>query len=196
MICNKLKQIRLNNNYTLTQMADIMNVTRNTVRNYEDGKTAPDIFYIKNICNKFNVSLEDLVYDKGEKPFETNTIDSDSYEFEGTFIQVMDNCENEQEASLIYDIFLSLVYSVLSMQTSYRMDPDFVENFIKVFKAKDVDFDCVYRALYPYLNQFSKQARISSLIPKIDELCSYYSNGFKTIFDNALDDSYGVHELD
>ena len=72
MICNKLKQIRLNNNYTLTQMADIMNVTRNTVRNYEDGKTAPDIFYIKNICNKFNASLEDLVYDKGEKPFEYN----------------------------------------------------------------------------------------------------------------------------
>lgn len=196
MLCNKLKQIRLSHDLSLNRMAEIMNVTRNTVRNYEDGKTAPDIFYIKKICKEFNVDLETLVYSEKEKTFKCNAADIDSYEFEGTFLQIMDNCKNEQEASLIYDIFLSLVQSIYNTQLLTILNDDYIKEYVEALKSKNVDFDDAYRSLYAYLHFPKGSTDIYPIIEKINKLLTYYEENFKAVFDNTLDDFYGRHEMD
>ncbi len=62
---NKILKIRKNNKMSQEQFAEILNVTRQTVSNWENGNNYPDIETLIMISDKFNVSLDILL--KGDK---------------------------------------------------------------------------------------------------------------------------------
>ena len=62
---NKILKIRKDNKMSQEQFAEILNVTRQTVSNWENGKNYPDIETLIKISDKFNVSLDILL--KGDK---------------------------------------------------------------------------------------------------------------------------------
>ena len=60
-INKKILEIRKNNNLTQEEFAEMLNVTRQTVSNWENLKCYPDIETIIIISQKFNISLDNLL---------------------------------------------------------------------------------------------------------------------------------------
>ncbi len=63
-ISKNLKKLRLQQNWTQQQMADVLFVTRQAVSNWETGKTMPDLIMLENIAEKLDVSVEEILYGK------------------------------------------------------------------------------------------------------------------------------------
>ena len=62
---DKILKIRKDNKMSQEQLAEVLNVTRQTVSNWENGNNYPDIETLINISDKFKVSLDILL--KGDK---------------------------------------------------------------------------------------------------------------------------------
>lgn len=62
---DKILKIRKDNKMSQERLAEILNVTRQTVSNWENGNNYPDIETLITISDKFNVSLDILL--KGDK---------------------------------------------------------------------------------------------------------------------------------
>lgn len=60
---DKLKQLRIQNEYSQEQLAEILNVSRQAITKWESGKGMPDISNLKMISNLFNVTLDSLLHD-------------------------------------------------------------------------------------------------------------------------------------
>ncbi len=57
----KIKKIRKDNKMSQDDLAEVLNVTRQTISNWENGKNYPDIETLIKISNKFNISLDILL---------------------------------------------------------------------------------------------------------------------------------------
>ena len=64
-IGNFIKSIRLENNLTQKEFADNLGVTYQAVSKWENGKNIPDISVLKQICDKYNINIDDIL--NGEK---------------------------------------------------------------------------------------------------------------------------------
>lgn len=60
-IGEKIVELRKGNNYTQEKLADKLNITRQTLSNWESNITSPDLEQAKRIAELFNISLDDLV---------------------------------------------------------------------------------------------------------------------------------------
>lgn len=58
---NKIKKLRKDNKMTQENLADKLNVSRQTISKWENGVTFPDIDNILEICRVFNVSSDSLL---------------------------------------------------------------------------------------------------------------------------------------
>ena len=56
-----IKNIRKKNNITQEELAEKLNVTRQAVSNWENGKSEPDIETLTNIAQIFDISIDELV---------------------------------------------------------------------------------------------------------------------------------------
>jgi len=79
-IGEKLKNSRLNTGMTQEQIAEKINVSRQTISNWENGKSLPDVISLIEISDLYQISLDDLL--KGDKKMmkkiekDTNTVKS------------------------------------------------------------------------------------------------------------------------
>ncbi|MBR3210730.1 MAG: helix-turn-helix transcriptional regulator [Bacilli bacterium] len=64
-IGNFIKSIRLENNLTQKELADRLGVTYQAVSKWENGKNVPDIGILKQICEEFDINMDELL--NGEK---------------------------------------------------------------------------------------------------------------------------------
>ena len=62
-----IKSIRVNNNLTQKEFADTLGVTYQAVSKWENGKNLPDIAILKEISEKFNIDINELLDTKVEK---------------------------------------------------------------------------------------------------------------------------------
>ena len=65
-IGRKLQQLRMDAGLTQEQAAEALGVTRQTVSNWENGKTWPDIRNIVDISELYHVELDCLLKEKGQ----------------------------------------------------------------------------------------------------------------------------------
>lgn len=61
MFSKRLKELRIKNNLTQFQLAEILNVSGSTITMYENSKRTPDINTIIKISIYFNVSIDYLL---------------------------------------------------------------------------------------------------------------------------------------
>lgn len=59
----KLKKLRLSNNLTQSQLAEILETTKQAISAYESGKIAPSVNSLIKLSENFNISLDYLVFD-------------------------------------------------------------------------------------------------------------------------------------
>ena len=62
-INEKIRKLRLDNNLTQEEFAEIINVSRSTIALYEKGIRKPDINIVNIICSHFNLSINDFYGD-------------------------------------------------------------------------------------------------------------------------------------
>lgn len=60
-IRNKLKNCRKQSGYTQEEIAEKINVSRQTISNWETGKTLPDIYNLISLSDLYNISLDKLI---------------------------------------------------------------------------------------------------------------------------------------
>lgn len=58
---DKLKQLRLQNNYSQNQIAEHLNISRQAVSQWERGIACPDIENITLLCKLYNISIDQLI---------------------------------------------------------------------------------------------------------------------------------------
>lgn len=63
---NRIKKVRIDNDLTVEQFAEILNVSENAVYKWQRGETAPDIVNFGFISSHFDVSLDYLIMGRGE----------------------------------------------------------------------------------------------------------------------------------
>ena len=61
-ISKNIKQIRIKNKMTQEELAEALFVTRQTISNYETGKSNPDIETILKIAEVFKVDANTVIY--------------------------------------------------------------------------------------------------------------------------------------
>ena len=61
LIADKIKKLRKDNNMTQEDLADKLNVSRQTISKWETNVGVPDIDNIKAICDLFNISTDELL---------------------------------------------------------------------------------------------------------------------------------------
>lgn len=54
--------LRKSNNLTQEKMAERLDVSRQTVTNWERGRNAPDVHMLDIICSEFDISMDELLY--------------------------------------------------------------------------------------------------------------------------------------
>ena len=74
-IGNFIKSIRLENNLTQKEFADILGVTYQAVSKWENGKNIPDIGILKEISERFNINIDEIL--SGEKKHNKNRLFSE-----------------------------------------------------------------------------------------------------------------------
>lgn len=65
-IGKNIKEFRLRNNYSQEEMAEKLYVTRQTVSNYETGKSRPDLDTLIRIADIYGVDVNQLIYGENE----------------------------------------------------------------------------------------------------------------------------------
>lgn len=78
-----IKKIRMDNGYTQSEMADMLNVSRSTLSKWETGNAIPTADDLRNIKGMFQVSIDNLLDNSTEELFEsgkeTNNISNHSF---------------------------------------------------------------------------------------------------------------------
>lgn len=72
-IGNKISELRKKENYSQQQLADKIDVTRQTISNWESNITFPDLNQAKKLCSIFLVSLDDLIDNDLEIKYKDNS---------------------------------------------------------------------------------------------------------------------------
>lgn len=61
IIGNNLKKLRLSKNYSQEEMAELLNTSQSVVSEFENGITLIQTAFLYDICNKFNISADDII---------------------------------------------------------------------------------------------------------------------------------------
>lgn len=61
IIGNNLKKLRLSKNCSQEEMAELLNTSQSVVSEFENGITLIQTAFLYDICNKFNISADDII---------------------------------------------------------------------------------------------------------------------------------------
>ena len=61
LFCKNLKEARKSCSLTQKQVATMLNVVESCYANWEQGRTEPNIDFLRKLCKILNVSLDDLI---------------------------------------------------------------------------------------------------------------------------------------
>ncbi|MBR3841155.1 MAG: helix-turn-helix transcriptional regulator [Erysipelotrichales bacterium] len=100
----KLKEARMNSGLTQEQAAEKLMVTRQTISNWENEKSLPDIISVINMSDLYHISLDDLL--KGNKEMIAK-IEKDSKTF-----------ESNKRLILVTSILVFIVVSIRLISTN------------------------------------------------------------------------------
>ena len=113
----KIKKIRKDNKMSQDDIAEILNVTRQTISNWENGKNYPDIETLVKISDKFNISLDILLKENMNmvKEIDKNVKDTKKYK---TILKVI-------MSILIFLIVIFIIYNFMYFNSNYRIENKF-----------------------------------------------------------------------
>ena len=85
--CEKLQKLRKEKGYSQEQLADLLDVSRQSVSKWESGTTYPEMDKLLSLCKIFNVSLDELTNDEIT---DKNIMDKKKNNFSNIFYAILD----------------------------------------------------------------------------------------------------------
>ena len=110
LIGNKIYDLRKKENVSQEQLAEKLNVSRQTISNWENNQTVPDIYQVKTISKVFKISLDELLENDDFILCEKNIHYIELWE------KVKRNIQNEL-SPLVYDTWFGDV-EILSIESN------------------------------------------------------------------------------
>ena len=86
-LCEKLQKLRKEKGYSQEQLADLLDVSRQSVSKWESGTTYPEMDKLLSLCKIFNVSLDELTNDEIT---DKNIMDKKKNNFSNIFYAILD----------------------------------------------------------------------------------------------------------
>lgn len=80
MFGERLKELRDNHSMTQNDLAELLNVSRQSIGGYENNNVDPGMDILVKIANIFNISL-DYLLGRTEEKYNINVLDQDTKEF-------------------------------------------------------------------------------------------------------------------
>ena len=134
----KIRKIRKDNKMSQDDLAEILNVTRQTISNWENGKNYPDIETLIKISDKFNISLDILLKENMNmvKKIDKNVKDTKKYK---TILKVIISI-------LILLVFTFIIYSFMYFNSKDKLENKFNDTIEKYDFSinKDGYFSMIY----------------------------------------------------
>lgn len=85
--CEKLQKLRKEKGYSQEQLADLLDVSRQSVSKWESGTTYPEMDKLLSLCKIFNVSLDELTNDEIT---DKNILEKKKNNFSNIFYAILD----------------------------------------------------------------------------------------------------------
>lgn len=80
---SKIKELRIENNFTQQELADKLYVSRQSVCRWEKGTRCPDIFLAKKLANELYTTLDELIVEEDTNSFKREVMESQSFALDG-----------------------------------------------------------------------------------------------------------------
>ncbi len=139
-IGNKIKKYREHIGLSQEQLADSIYVSRQTVSNWENNKSYPDINSLKLLSNIFDVSLDEFVKgDIEEMKKRINECDLKEYNtlsiiFSVEFLVMLISSYPLLRFLGIYGIIIWVTISILTLYTSIKIEKIYKKNDCRTYK--------------------------------------------------------------
>ncbi len=134
-IGNKIFELRKKNNFSQEQLAEKMEITRQTISKWELGETSPDLKQAKELSKIFNISLDELV----------------NNDISNIVITKLNNTENAVRKTtrtikiLVITIYLLILFSSIFITIHFITKKDFTSEF-------QTEFTCIIDNEEHYIN--------------------------------------------
>jgi len=145
-IGNKILNLRKKNNITQEQLAEKMNVARQTISKWELGETSPDLKQAKQLSKIFNVSLDELV-DNQVKDLLVEKV-SNTEKLAGITIKILKVIGIVFIVMLVIDVIVFILFAALKKEvkpehiTSATLNCSIADEDYLIEVASDAYFNC------------------------------------------------------
>ena len=119
---NKIIKLRKRDKLSQEQLADKLNVTRQTISNWELNVTKPDVVQMKKISKLFNISIDELL-DNDVNGIVRKKI---------TSIEKMAKINNKNTRIIIITLYLIIMIVLIGIIIYYSTKKDFTDEFEQV----------------------------------------------------------------
>ena len=128
-----IRKVRLDNNLSIKDFAKKLKISKNKLKNIEDGKILPDLSVIKKICDKNCVNLNYLL--------NNNNVESDEELF-GYFVELYEYVYNKEKKLKIIIWVLGFVVILLILINLVWLF--FVYQYVTYLAIKCITYPCNY----------------------------------------------------
>lgn len=195
-----LQDLRKNKNISQEEMADALNVSRQTISNWENSKSYPDILSLMTLCDIYKISLDDLFKDNEDL---LNSIKKNEKIKKNTIIICISSIIILVLALLYFIFFRDYFHNISNIKSEIEMIINNNDSFVEIKKSKFYNNDemtnnyiKITDSEYKYITSFLDESeyRYSSIYTLIDyhsessDIMAYepFSVIFKTIsFENS-----------
>ena len=141
MLGEKIYELRKKSNMSQEQLAEKLNITRQTVSNWETNQTVPDAYQLKDLSNVFQVSADEIL--DIQKYENINEINNNILEKNKQYLQ-------EKLSSVSYQTWIEPIKlkSINQGIITLSVPMDFIARYLK---------DNFYDLLLNNLNRFSNE---------------------------------------
>lgn len=128
-----LQDLRKNKNITQEEMADTLNVSRQTISNWENSKSYPDILSLMMLCEIYKISLDDLFKDNEDL---LNNIKMTEKKKKNTIILCISTIIILILALLYFVFFKDCLNNISNIKSEVEMIINNNDSFVEIKKSK------------------------------------------------------------
>lgn len=178
LIGSLIKKLRKENDMTLIDLANVLNVSKPAVSQWENGKGIKTE-YLYSLSKFFNISMSELLDGKlneeDNESFWKRNYDITNYDFEDNINEK--NINNVKEYYVHYNMIKNRFYNLLPKWANDQLKNNEVEEFI--YLKKYFEFDYNYKNIIDNSNGYNifeneniQKEFVKKIINKIDDLSS------------------------
>jgi len=129
--CYRLKESREKNNFTLKDVTKYINITQQSLIEYEKGNIYPKIDMLKELCELYNVTINYIVYGNSSGLSFENNIQKEIETLVSMYLFNKIKIENDNIIILDPEIMKYFYYFIKFIDENNKYDLNIVEKIIK-----------------------------------------------------------------